>query len=139
MPESSLHNSAPSSDPASGHSAVDESLERALGWVLRIGVILSVLVCALGGFLLLHQQGESSGLALISSHAAYLSPAQVWQRTRNGSGAAIILIGLSLLLLTPVLRVAAMVFAFLLERDWLYAAISAVVLTVLGFGILFAR
>jgi len=124
-------------DAASGHSAADESLESALGYVLRVGVLLAVLVCVLGAGLLLHQYRGASGMTLLADQQTRLSPAQVWQQARQGSGAAIILIGLFLLLLTPVLRVLAMVFAFLAERDWLYSVISAGVLAILVFGILF--
>jgi uncharacterized membrane protein len=126
-------------DAASGHSSADEAMESALGYVLRIGVILAVLVCLAGGGLLLHQYHGASGLTLLSEQPTQLRPAQVWQQARQGSGAAIILIGLFLLLLTPVLRVLSMVFAFLWERDWLYTAISTGVLAILVIGILFGR
>ena len=45
--------------------------------------------------------------------------------------AALVQVGLLVLLLTPVARVAASVLAFLLERDWTYVAITAIVLGVL--------
>jgi uncharacterized membrane protein len=45
--------------------------------------------------------------------------------------AALVQVGLVILLLTPVARVAASVVGFFMERDWLYVAITAVVLAVL--------
>ena len=45
--------------------------------------------------------------------------------------AALVQLGLVVLLLTPVARVAASVVGFMLERDWLYVAITAIVLAVL--------
>jgi uncharacterized membrane protein len=36
---------------------------------------------------------------------------------------------------TPVLRVAFAVVAFALERDWLYTAVSATVLAILGYAL----
>ncbi len=44
---------------------------------------------------------------------------------------AIIVLGLLVLIAIPVLRVTVSVFAFAFERDWLYAAITALVLVVL--------
>jgi len=52
---------------------------------------------------------------------------------------AIAQLGLLVLLATPVLRVGASVVAFALERDWLYAAISGLVLGVLLMSIFFVR
>ena len=50
----------------------------------------------------------------------------------------IIQLGLILLIATPVARVAFSVVAFVLERDWLYVAITLIVLAVLGYGLIAA-
>jgi uncharacterized membrane protein len=123
----------------SGHSAADESVERALGQVLRAGVILSVLITLVGVFLLLRQHGGEDGRTLIAQEATAHSIAQRMAQLRHADGAAVILLGLLVLLLTPVFRVASMIFAFLWERDWFYAVISLLVLCILVYGIIFAR
>jgi len=51
-------------------------------------------------------------------------------------GRGIIQLGLLFLIATPVARVAFAVFAFAMERDWLYVSISATVLVVLLFSLL---
>jgi uncharacterized membrane protein len=45
--------------------------------------------------------------------------------------AALVQVGLVVLLLTPVARVAASVVGFLLERDWMYVAFTTIVLGIL--------
>jgi uncharacterized membrane protein len=45
--------------------------------------------------------------------------------------AALVQVGLVILLLTPVARVVASVVGFALERDWLYVAVTAAVLAIL--------
>ena len=46
-------------------------------------------------------------------------------------GRALIQLGLVLLILTPIARVAFSLVAFILERDWIYVAVSAIVLGLL--------
>jgi uncharacterized membrane protein len=45
-------------------------------------------------------------------------------------------LGVLLLIATPIARVVFAVVSFAMERDWLYVAISAVVLAILAFGLL---
>jgi len=51
-------------------------------------------------------------------------------------GRGIIQLGLLFLIATPVARVAFAAFAFSIERDWLYVAISTFVLLVLLYSLL---
>jgi uncharacterized membrane protein len=125
-------------DPKSGHSSADESVEKALGQVLRAGVILAVLLTLAGATLLIRQNRGISGRELIARQSALHGPSQIFSLARHGDGASIILLGLLVLLATPVFRVASMIFAFFWEKDWLYAAISAAVLCILVVGIFFA-
>jgi len=55
----------------------------------------------------------------------------VWAGVRRLDPAAIISLGLLLMILTPVTRVAVSIYAFSRERDWKYVAITAFVLAVL--------
>jgi uncharacterized membrane protein len=123
----------------SGHSNADTAIELALGHVLRFGVILAVLITVAGAALLLIRNGHASGRRLLAAEAGQRSPMQIFSQAAHGDGSAIILIGLLVLLATPVFRVASMIMAFARERDWIYAAVSAAVLCVLIFGIVFAR
>jgi uncharacterized membrane protein len=51
-------------------------------------------------------------------------------------GSGIIQLGLLFLIATPVARVAFAAFAFAVERDWLYVAVSTFVLLVLLYSLL---
>ena len=52
---------------------------------------------------------------------------------------AIVLTGLLLLILTPVFRVAVSILTFLEERDYLYAVITSIVLSILIIGFLLGK
>lgn len=52
---------------------------------------------------------------------------------------AIILMGLLILILTPVFRVAVSIFAFLKEKDYMYVGITSVVLIILIIGFMLGK
>jgi uncharacterized membrane protein len=81
-----------------------DRLEHVVGRVLRVGSIASTVILAVG-------------LAL-----ALLSPLPLAQ--------TVIRVGLFVLLLTPVARVVASVFEYTRDRDWLFAALTAIVLAI---------
>ncbi len=62
-------------------------------------------------------------------------PAELAAGIGRGDAAAIVVLGILLLIATPVARVAFAVVAFAIERDRLYVAISVVVLAVLVWGL----
>lgn len=115
----------------------DQRVEGIIGNLLRAGVLLAAAVVLLGGtiFLVRHGsevphyrvfQGEPSDLRMVSGILA---------DARTFHGRNIIQLGLLLLIATPVVRVAFSVLAFALERDWLYVAVTLIVLGVLVFSL----
>jgi uncharacterized membrane protein len=88
-----------------------ERLERVVGVVLRTGSTASTIILAVG---------LSIALLLPS-----FRPAQT-----------IIRVGLFVLLLTPVSRVVASVVEYTRDRDWLFAAMTFVVLTIVAASII---
>jgi uncharacterized membrane protein len=110
---------------------MDERLEMTLGHVLRVGVIVAGIVTIVGGVLILRQP-QSMG-------TIYTNVPEVVAGLRQHSGAAVIMLGLFLLIATPVVRVLWMLAAFLHQKDWLYAAFSAFVFAVLIFSLFFDR
>ena len=103
----------------------------AVSWVLTIGVTVSAVLIALGfaGSLAVGWRGSLIGElrrdvwitdfdGLIAGLAA-LRPQAIAQ------------LGLVILVATPVLRVMTSLVGFVLERDWLYVAITAIVLAIL--------
>lgn len=102
------------------------AMELLISRVLEVGVLTSASVIALG--LLLY---------IIEGHSGY--PPVGFPRTLRAVGVglatfrpyAVITLGLLLLILTPVIRVAAGIVAFLLERDSTYVIVTCYVLAVL--------
>jgi len=119
----------------------DHAVEQTIGRFLQFGVMLAAGVVLLGATLLLVQHGRAP-----ASYAVYHSaPEQL--RTIGGivrgalalDSRAIVQLGLVLLVATPVVRVAFMLIAFVVQRDTIYVAISAVVLALLLYGLLLGR
>ena len=116
----------------------DEAVEQLLGNLLRVGVIVATAIAALGGLLYLARnggqaaafrdfRGEPGGLRTLHGIAVGVMSLEP---------AAIIQLGLLCLIATPVVRVAMSLIAFVLQRDRLYVIITAIVLALLGYGLL---
>ncbi|WP_159723228.1 DUF1634 domain-containing protein [Enterococcus sp. CSURQ0835] len=108
-----------------------QAIERVIGYILRIGVLVSAAIILFGLLLLLlHGSTEYS-----ATHA----PTD-FQTIFLGLGAlkagAYIQLGIFCLILTPVLRVVVSIYAFLQEKDYLYVGITTIVLIILAIGIL---
>lgn len=98
--------------------------------VLRGGVLLSAGIILVGVVAFYWPRPAAPG----GGQSAGTFPhtlAAVGQGLAHGQPVAIIALGLLLLLATPVARVAVSIVAFALERDWLYVAITTVVLIIL--------
>lgn len=97
------------------------------GWVLRIGVILSVVVMILGFALSYIQKAPS---VKYMEHASFKwSTHKLVIGVLHGSGESIIELGLLMLVLTPVTRVAVSVFLFtFVDKDRFYAFVTLGVL-----------
>ncbi|MCX2450733.1 DUF1634 domain-containing protein [Pedobacter sp. PLR] len=115
----------------------DRDIQVILGTLLRVGVIASMSVVLVGGF-----------LYLLSNHSA---PVDYGDFNPNKSGLssifaifiglreldpkAIIQFGTLLLIFTPVARVVFSIFSFLIERDYLYVLIGSFVLMVILYSL----
>jgi uncharacterized membrane protein len=104
--------------------------ELVISYVLRGGVLLSAAIILCGVALFYIRMFVSGGQsATVSAFPHTLLG--VWQGLAQGSPLAIIVLGLLVLLVTPVVRVAVSIGAFLLERDWRYVVITSIVLLIL--------
>jgi uncharacterized membrane protein len=111
--------------------------EGLIGTILRVGVLVSVTVVVIGVAVssVRHPASLTSAYALdrlIAVHGNYPSSIPgvirgIWRI----EGAAVVSAGLLVLVLTPVLRVAASLVLFARERDWRFVVITAVVLGLL--------
>ena len=119
----------------------DEKMEKILGNLLRIGVLIAAMVALVGGiFYLAYQgtriphyqvfQGEPTGLRSVAGiirDALHLQPPGVIQ------------LGILILIATPIARVLFSVLAFFREKDLTYVLVTAVVFGLLLFSLLGGR
>ena len=109
----------------------DIDLNRSVGNLLRLGVILSVITSFIG-FLKLYFEG----FEMPRDYAALEVPegkiwATFWQALLNLEGVAIIQLGILLLIFTPLVRIIFAMIGYLKERDYTYVIISLIVLGIM--------
>ena len=122
---------------ASAHAMSDKRAEEIIGILLRTGVTIAAVIVFGAAIPYLLQHGASKP----DYHVFRGEPGElrhisgILHGARALEPAAIIQLGLLLLIATPVARVAFSVVAFAEERDWLYVAITLIVLGLLLFSL----
>jgi uncharacterized membrane protein len=114
----------------------DEYMGKVISYILSTGLVLASLAMFAGGAVYLVQHG------LEASQSANFHGEPTRLRTFSGiiSGAAagrgqhLIQLGVLLLIATPILRVAFSVLAYCRQRDYAYACISMIVLSVIAYS-----
>lgn len=112
----------------------DVDLNRSVGNLLRLGVILSV-ATSLIGFIKLFMEGfkmpkKYTSLDMGSSSEKVWS--MFWNSLCKGEGMAIIQLGILLLIFTPLVRIIFALIGYLKEKDYLYVVISSIVLAIMA-------
>lgn len=131
--------SPPSLPPESRWS--DEHVEQFIGRLLQFGVILAAVVTLIGATLLLMRNGGSiADFAVFKGASPELrSIGAIVRGVIALDGRAITQLGLVLLILTPVARVALTLWAFLRQHDRLYVVVTTIVLVLLLYGLIWGR
>ena len=117
-----------------------ERIENLISHVLRVGVIVSLGVIVTGTVVsFVHHPGflwSHTDLGPLISRGAALPPTVhgIFAGVLAGRGQAVVMLGLMLLIATPVLRVGVSVIVFLVQRDWIFVAITLVVFLALLFS-----
>ncbi|HEU4553174.1 MAG TPA: DUF1634 domain-containing protein [Chitinophaga sp.] len=116
----------------------DKDVEVLLGGLLRYGVIISSLVVLAGGIIYIIRHGHE-----VPEYRAFAGPNNrfdnlpaIVRGALQGHGKEIIQLGVVLLIATPIARILFSVLAFIIEKDYLYIAITLVVLGVITFSML---
>ena len=111
----------------------DKDMQLVIGWILRVGVVISMTIVFIGGVFYLYRHGHS-----IPQYHTFKSVPFFVQNASgliNGvftlKGQAIIQLGILLLIITPILRVAFSIIGFIIEKDYLYTFITIVVLLII--------
>ncbi|MGA9211792.1 DUF1634 domain-containing protein [Kaistella sp.] len=109
----------------------DFDLNRSVGNLLRIGVILSVITSFIG-FIKLSLEGfempKDYALLEIAEDTIWQS---FWSSLMKLEGMAIIQLGILLLILTPLVRIIFALIGYLKEKDYTYVFISLIVLGIM--------
>jgi uncharacterized membrane protein len=116
----------------------DRRFEVMLGNILRAGVVLSGVIVLTGGFMyVIRHGGEIADYGLFRGEPAALRSVRgIVTEALSFSGRGLIQFGLLLLIATPIARVVFSIVGFLRQRDWLYVAITLIVLVLLGYSLL---
>jgi uncharacterized membrane protein len=111
----------------------DTDMQVVIGWVLRVGVFLSVAFVAFGGiFYLLRHGHDVTDYTVFKGIPAFVrDTAGILNGIINLRGRAIIQAGIILLIATPVVRVLFSAIGFILEKDYLYTGITLLVLAII--------
>lgn len=109
-----------------------------ISYVLRIGVLLSLVIVVAGLILsfthhptYFHSSKELVRLTTVDSGEFPDTIGGVWDGLKEVHGQAIIMVGLILLILTPVVRVAVSILAFVYEHDSKFVIFTTLVLALL--------
>ena len=115
----------------------DHQIDAVIGRLLQIGVLAAAAVTLIGGavFLARHGAAPADFARFHGAPDALRSLAGIARGVAAGQSAALVQLGLVLLILTPMARVALTLGAFLIQRDRTYVALTSIVLAVLVYGL----
>ena len=115
----------------------DKQLQLMIGILLRTGVILAALIVAASGTVyLIGHHAEPPHYARFTTESADLrSITGILGSAVKLNSEAMMQLGILLLIATPIARVALAAVGFYFERDYLYVAVSLIVLSVLLFSL----
>jgi len=112
---------------------LQDTLSRVLTWCTVLAGVVGVAGVAM---MLANRGGGSVSLKEFAPAAEGLRhPASIMRAAFRGEALAVMQCAVIVLIATPVLRVATAAVLFLVERDWLYVAMSALVLVGLALGL----
>ncbi|HEY3373160.1 MAG TPA: DUF1634 domain-containing protein [Prolixibacteraceae bacterium] len=115
----------------------DARMRELMGILLRVGVITSAILVVFGGGLFFIQHpNEIFDYSIFKGEPARFRQVHlIVKEAMNFRGRAVIQLGLLLLIATPVARVVLSLLGFLMEKDWIYVAITALVLMILSLSL----
>jgi uncharacterized membrane protein len=116
-----------------GEYWTDERVDRALGNLLRSGVLLATAIVMAGAVVYLARHGlETPAYGVFRGEPEDLcSVAGIVRAAARGSGRGLIQLGLLVLVATPVARVVFSVGVFFVQRDRTFVIITLIVLSLL--------
>ena len=116
----------------------DARMRNIMGSLLRVGVLAAAFLVVLGGvlFFLQHPKEVFDYTTFKGEPAKFRQVHLIVKEAMNLRGRDIIQLGLLVLIATPVARVIFSLIGFLIEKDWIYVSITAIVLIILFVSLL---
>lgn len=112
----------------------NQKMQLLISATLRIGVIVAVCIAIIGGVYMLSKHGLEPLPNYKTFHGSseyVTSLGGIFSGLSSFRTESLIQLGVLVLMLTPIARVVLSIFDFAIQRDWLYAVITAVVLAVI--------
>jgi len=111
----------------------DADLEQIIGELLRYGVLASSVVVLTGGIVYLVRHGGQypQYREFRGEPDKMRNPLLMWEAMWRGEGRPLIQLGLLILVATPIARILFSFIGYLLEKDYLYAVLTVIVLLVI--------
>lgn len=111
----------------------DERMQLSMSKLLRAGVVLSALVVSVGGIIYLFRHGmEIPDYRTFSGEpTGFTKPKAIFTHIFQLHGRGFIMLGILILIATPIARIIFAVIGFTMEKDRLYVLISLVVLGII--------
>src|SRR4051812_40156145 len=116
---------------------LEKDIQKMISNILRYGVLTSALFVISGGIIFLANNAQltASYAHLEGATFQLRNLAGIIAGVKNLQGDAIIQLGVVILIATPIARIVFSVFAFAIEKDYLYVVITVIVLFIIIFSI----
>ncbi|MCX6236856.1 MAG: DUF1634 domain-containing protein [Bacteroidia bacterium] len=116
----------------------DDRMRDVMGALLRVGVLTAASLVVIGGilFFIQHPKEIFDYATFKGEPAKFRQVHLIVMEALNFRGRDIIQLGLLVLIATPVARVIFSLIGFLIEKDWIYVAITSIVLIILSVSLL---
>lgn len=117
---------------------LDKDMQQLIGSILRYGVLCSALCVLAGGLIFLLKPGQPA----VDYHqfagaiTGWHSLGGILKGVTDLEGAAIIQLGVLILIATPIARVLCSLLVFAIEKDYLYVVITLIVLAIIFYSML---
>lgn len=112
----------------------DDRMRDIMGTLLRVGVVTAASLVVIGGilFFIQHTNEIFDYTTFKGEPPRFRQVHLIVKEALNFRGRDVIQLGLLVLIATPVARVIFSLLGFLIEKDWIYVAITSLVLVILS-------
>ena len=111
----------------------DEGIEKSMGNLLRLGVLISACIVLLGGVFYIAQHGNelANYRKFVSEPKRLTQFSLIFDGIFRGRGRSIIQAGLFVLIVTPISRILFSIIGYFLEKDYLYLILALLVFVII--------